>query len=84
MEKFLGTFEKEEMHLDTAWKIWLYRLPANEMINANGTRCQAPIRPFRSIKLEMLPKAVKRDFQLHWRPVFFDDGAGTQPAYFTS
>jgi hypothetical protein len=58
------------MHLDTAWKIWLYGLPANKMINANGTRCQAPIRPFCSIKLEMLPKAVKQDFQLHWRPVF--------------
>jgi hypothetical protein len=58
------------MHLDTAWKIWIYGLPVNETIDANGTRCQAPIRPFRSIKPEMLPKAVKQDFQLHWRPIF--------------
>jgi hypothetical protein len=73
------------MHLDTAWKIWLYGLPANETIDTNGTRFQAPIRPFRSIKLDMLPKVAKRDFQLHWRPIcammeqdFCDDGASTR------
>jgi len=58
------------LHLDTAWKIWICGLPANETIDKEGSRCQAPIRPIRALKLDMMPKKVKQNFQLHWRPIF--------------
>jgi hypothetical protein len=59
------------LHLDIAWKMWVNGLPGNKTIQSNGTRCQAPIRPICSMKLDMLPKYAKRDFQLHcWRPIF--------------
>jgi hypothetical protein len=36
----------------------------------NGTARAAPIRPFHAFKSKMLPKQIKRYFNLHWRPIF--------------
>lgn len=58
------------VNLETVWKIWIQGLPGNETIDTNGNRQQAPVRPVRKMKLNMLPKSVKKSYQLHWRPIF--------------
>jgi hypothetical protein len=46
-------------------------LPSNETIDANDIRVQAPVRPFRMLKPNMLPSNVRKNFlQLHWMPIF--------------
>jgi hypothetical protein len=58
------------VRLDTGWKIWLCGLPGNETVDNNGNRQQAPIRPFRKLKDDMLPDEIKKNLRLHWRPIF--------------
>jgi hypothetical protein len=59
-----------EVNLETGWRMWVQGMPGNETVDSDGNRQQAPIRPFRKLKLDMLPKDVKQKLQLHWRPIF--------------
>jgi hypothetical protein len=56
------------LHLNIAWKMWVNGLPGNETIQS--AHCQAPIRSICTMKIDMLRKNAKRDFQSHWRPIF--------------
>jgi hypothetical protein len=56
--------------LEAGWKLWIQGLPANETVDCIGHRLQAPIRPFRKMKPEMLPEPVKTKYNLQWRPIF--------------
>lgn len=57
--------------LETGWKIWIQGLPGNETVDTTtGNRLQAPIRPARKMKLDMLPQPAKKDYQLHWHRIF--------------
>ena len=58
------------VRLDTGWKMWICGLPGNETVDNSGNRQQAPIRPFRKLKLNMLPNEIKKNFNLHWRSIF--------------
>ena len=58
------------VNLEAGWKLWIQGLPANETVDGNGNRLQAPIRPFRKLKLDMLPEPVKTKFQLQWWRIF--------------
>jgi hypothetical protein len=58
------------VNLEAEWKLWIQGLPANETVDGNGNRLQAPIHPFRKLKLDMLPEPVKTKFQLQWRHIF--------------
>jgi hypothetical protein len=58
------------VNLETGWKMWIQGLPGNETLDNNGNRLQAPIRPFRKLKNEMLPESVRKNLQTHWRPIF--------------
>jgi hypothetical protein len=57
------------MKLDTGWKIWCNGIPCYQ-ITDDETGQAAPIRPFRAFKNEMLPKHIRQNFCLHWRPIF--------------
>jgi hypothetical protein len=58
------------VRLDTGWKLWTCGLPSNETVGADGIQVQAPVRPFRILKADMLPLEARKKFQLHWKPIF--------------
>jgi hypothetical protein len=57
------------MKLATDWMIWCYGIPCYQ-IGDNETGQLAPIRPFRQIMNEIVPKHIQQGFSLHWRPIF--------------
>jgi hypothetical protein len=58
------------VNLEAGWKLWIQGLPANETVDGNGNRLQAPIHRFRKLKLDMLLEPVKTKFQLQWWRIF--------------
>ena len=58
-----------ETPLKIAWRMWLQGMEGNQTTSLSGSVRQAPVRPFRHLKLQMLPKNVKLEFTLHWRPI---------------
>ena len=50
--------------------MWICGLPGNETVNNSGNHQQAPIQPFQKLKLNMLPNEIKKNFNLHWQPIF--------------
>jgi hypothetical protein len=60
------------MKLDTGWKNWCSGIPCYQVEMNNGVvdPRAAPIRPFCDFKNDIMPKHIRRDFNLHWRPIF--------------
>jgi hypothetical protein len=54
------------MKLDTGRKIWCHGIPCYQ-ITADETGQLAPIRPFRHLTNDILPKHIRQSFNLHWR-----------------
>ena len=52
--------------LKIAWRMWLQGMGGNQTTTLSGSVRQAPVRLFRHLKLQMLPKNVKLEFTLHW------------------
>jgi hypothetical protein len=62
-------------NLYDAWVLWLKGMPDYERIEKNAenglfvTMRSTPVRPFRSIQPNKLPKRLGNKFKLEWRPV---------------
>jgi hypothetical protein len=48
----------QELNLTTGWRLWIMGMPSKR------------IRPFRLLKKESLPRHIRTQFLLHWKPIF--------------
>lgn len=59
------------IRLLAGWTLWIRGMPGYEVPGASdGTRRKAPIRPYRLLDKKMLPPLLKKQFGLHWEPIF--------------
>jgi hypothetical protein len=56
---------------DTDWELWLRGQPNLEIhCPRSGQLKITPIKPFRLLKPNRLPVALKKKFELEWKPIF--------------
>jgi hypothetical protein len=56
---------------DTGWERWLRGQPNLEIrCSRSGQLKKTPIKPFRLLKPHRLPEALRKKFQLEWKPIF--------------
>jgi hypothetical protein len=56
---------------DTGWELWLRGQPNLEIhCPRSGQLKITPIKPFRLLKPNRLPVALKKKFELEWKPIF--------------
>ena len=51
-----------KIKLDVGWKMWMVGLPCYKSSDNDGSSKLSPICPFRLLKAEMLPMAIRGDF----------------------
>ena len=64
------SFQFPKVDLKTGWELWILCLREFRITEKNGTTKAAPIPPFRMFIDGQLPKKIKYEFQLAWRPIF--------------
>jgi hypothetical protein len=71
-DKLLAVIRPDERDADDSTAILGASIPVQDVQMNNGVvdPRAVPIRPFRDFKNDMLPKHIRRDFNLHWRPIF--------------
>ena len=55
--------------LEHAWIFWLKGQPNVEVLNAQNELEKTPVKPFRELKITMLPTSVSIPFKNCWRPI---------------
>jgi hypothetical protein len=67
-----GRIQPYERDADDSTTILGASIPVQDVQMNNGVvdPRAVPIRPFPDFKNDMLPKHIRRDFNLHWRPIF--------------
>lgn len=59
-----------KVKVDVGWKMWILGLPLYEAVDADGTTKLSPIRTYKLLKGDMLPKNIRGKFWLKYQPIF--------------
>ena len=63
-------FKIPSVNLKTAWRLWLTGYPIYNHRSGEGKILDCPIIPFRWFSPEQLPKKVRQEYLLAWKPIF--------------